>query len=39
MKEKPYGRMGGFSYRGKINTNQFLLIETLEKFEKNANYH
>jgi hypothetical protein len=26
--------MGGFSYRGGINTNQFLLSETLEKFEK-----
>jgi hypothetical protein len=25
---------GGFSYRGEINTNPFLLIETLEKFEK-----
>jgi hypothetical protein len=23
-----------FAYRGEINTNKFLLIETLEKFEK-----
>jgi hypothetical protein len=29
------GNMGCFSYRGGINTDQFLWLEALEKIEKN----